>query len=327
VLGWRAPNFIYKAKDCDLKVLLRNHRLSDDISFRFSNRDWSGWPLTAEKYAVWLSSTSGQCINIFMDYETFGEHQWPETGVHEFLRWLPGEVLRHEHLEFSTPSELLKHEPVEEIDVHDFDTISWADVERSTNAWLGNDMQRTAYNAVKRLEPLVKKTNKALLRIWRLLQTSDHIYGMYTAPGPSGLVHGYFSQQFPAEAFWAFMKVMSNFYEKVAESLNRWDRVSAYLLRVVPPDRAFHFHEDGVYVNLSAHSLEELRDVIQLVPDKSILFHVACKHFDKWVRFTIGDDELANRISAVEGKTAADLRQRLYQVTKERISELQRGVT
>ena len=157
ILGWRSPNYVYKAKGSDIKVLLRHYRLSDDISFRFSSRDWNGWPLTADKYAAWLSATPGQCINIFMDYETFGEHHWPETGIHDFLRWLPQEVLNQPHLQFSTPSELLRHDPVDEIDVHDFDTVSWADIERSTNAWLGNNMQRTCYNAIKRLEPHVKK--------------------------------------------------------------------------------------------------------------------------------------------------------------------------
>jgi alpha-amylase len=328
VLGWRSPNYVYKAKDCDLHVLLRNYKLSDDVSFRFSNRLWNGWPLSADKYAGWLSSTPGQCINIFMDYETLGEHQWPETGIHEFLRWLPGEVLKHKHLRFSLPSELLSHEPVGEIDIHDFDTVSWADVSRSTSAWLSNDMQRTSHNAVKSLESFVKKTkDESLLRVWRLLQTSDHIYYMYSTEGASGLVHGYFSQQYPVEVFWSFMKLVSNLHEKVSESLSGTDGVSARLLRTVPPNRAFHFHEDGVYINLSAHNLEELRDVLPLASDNSILFHVACKHLERWVRYTIGDSVLADRISAIEGENAVDLRPRLRNSIKQRISELRKEET
>ena len=327
VLEWRSPNNVYKAKDCDLNILLRNYQLSDDVSFRFSNRSWSGWPLTADKYATWLSNTPGDCINLFMDYETFGEHQWPETGIHDFLRWLPGEVLKYEHLHFSMPSELLKHRPAGEIDVNDFSTLSWADANRSTDAWLGNDMQRTAYEAVKNVGPFVKKTKSgALLKTWGLLQASDHIYYMYTTVGPSGIVHGYFSQQFPTEAFWAFMKVMSSFHEKVAENLSGRDQAAAHLLRIVPPDRAFHFYEDGIYVNLSAHSLEELRDVLPFASDRSLLFHVACKHFEKWVRFAIGDDELADEISMIEGKNVADLKQRLHNVIEQRILKLRRGV-
>ena len=323
ILEWRSPNYVYKAKDSDVRVLMRNYRLSDDVAFRFSNRDWKAWPLTADKYAAWLSATQGQCVNLFMDYETVGEHQWPETGIREFFRWLPQEVLKHDHMRFSTPSELLLHEPVGEIDVHDFSTISWADVKRSTDAWLGNDMQRTAYNGVKNLEPYVKKTgNKDLIETWRLLQTSDHIYYMYTEPGSSGLVHGYFSQQFPTEAFWTFMRVLSNFYEKVAEKLPGKEGVAARLLRVLPPDKAFHFHEDGIYMNLSAHSLEELKNAILLASDKSLLFHVACKHFEKWAGFTLGDAELADRIAKVEGVSAQDLKQRLYAIINERLSEL-----
>ncbi|MEW6222209.1 MAG: glycoside hydrolase family 57 protein [Candidatus Hadarchaeota archaeon] len=323
ILEWRSPNYVYRANGSDIRVLMRNYRLADDVAFRFSNRDWPGWPLTADKYASWLSATPGQCINLFMDYETFGEHQWPETGIREFLRWLPGEVLKYENLQFSTPSELLRHGPMGEVDVHDFSTISWADVKRSTDAWLGNDMQRTAYGAVKNLEPHVKKTgDKNLLEVWRMLQASDHIYYMYTEPGAPGMVHGYFSQQFPADAFWSFMRIISNFWEKVAENLPDKDGVSARLLRVLPPDKAFHFHEDGDYIQLSAHSLEELRNSVLLASDKSVLFHLACKHFEKWVRFTVGDGELADTISKVEGKSAGDVKQKLHIIIGERIHEV-----
>jgi alpha-amylase len=327
MLKWRSPNFLYRARDSDLRVLLRNYRLSDDVSFRFSNRSWVNWPLTADMYAEWLSMTPGQCINIFMDYETFGEHQWPETGIHDFLRWLPGEILRHEHLQFKTPSELVKHKPVGEFAVEDFRTISWADTDRSTEAWLGNDMQRTAYTAVKGYESLVKKTNiAALLKIWRLLQISDHIYYMYTTTGSSGIVHGYFSQQFPTEAFWSFLRVVSNFHEKVSENLDGEDRVSARLLRYVPPDRAFHFHENGIYLNISAHSLEELRDALPLITDKSILFHSACKHFEKWIRFTIGDRKLADSISEIDAEDVLTLRQRLNRTIAERTNNLRKAI-
>lgn len=325
ILGWRSPNYVYKAKGSDIKVLLRNYRLSDDISFRFSSRDWSGWPLTADKYAAWLSVTPGQCINIFMDYETFGEHQWPETGIHDFLRWLPQEVLNYSHLKFSLPSELLQHDPVGEIDVHDFDTVSWADIERDTSAWLGNDMQRTCYNAIKKLEPHVKRTgNEKILKLWRSLQTSDHIYYMYTGGGGPRIVHGYFSQQPPVEAFWAFMRVLSNFYEKVAERLSGAEKAKAYLTRVVSPDKAFHFHEDGNYIGLSAHSLDELLGVLKLIPESSIHFHAARNHFEKWIRYTIGDNELADAISKIDAQTP-DLKQKIYDTITLRIEKRTEG--
>ena len=323
VLSARSPNYIYRAAGAKLKVFLRNYRLSDDIAFRFSARDWEGWPLTADKYAAWLAATSGQCINIFIDYETFGEHQWPETGIYEFLRWLPEEVLKHENLRFVNPSELLSHDAVDEINVHDFNTISWADVERSTNAWLGNDMQRTCYKAIKDLEPYIRKTgNEGILKLWRLLQISDHLYYMYTGAGGPGIVHGYFSQQPPVRAFWTFMRILSDFYEKVVENLSGREEISARLLRVLPPEKAFHFHEDGVYINLSAHSLGELRETLKLASDKSILFHAARKHFEKWIRSTIDDPKLADEIAKAEGRSSAELRQKLYDCVNKRILEL-----
>ena len=326
VLGWRSPNYVYRAKGSDIKVLLRNYRLSDDIAFRFSARDWVGWPLTAGRYAAWLSATPGQCINIFIDYETLGEHQWPETGIHDFLDWLPREVLKHPHLEFSTPSELLRLDPVGEIDVQDFETLSWADIERSTHAWLGNDMQRTCYEAMRKLEPHVKKTgDEKILELWRFLQVSDHFHYMYTAGGAPGLVHGYFSQQPPREVFWAFMKILSDFYERVAERLGGAEGTSVHMLRVVPPERAFHFHENGGYINLSAHSLDEFRDTLRLASDKSVLFHTACKHFERWVRWAIGDEKLADEIARAEGGSASDLRQNIYRIVERRLRELRWG--
>jgi len=329
ILGWRSPNYVYKAHNASINVLLRNYRLSDDLAFRFSARDWEAWPITADKYAAWLSATPGQCVNIFIDYETFGEHQWPETGIMDFLRWLPTGVLRRENLCFRTPSELVAHHiPVGEISVHDFNTVSWADEDRGTSAWLGNDMQRTCYNALRSMEFYVKKTGvKEVLRIWRLLQISDHLYYMYTRPGASGLVHGYFSSQPPVKAFWAMMRILSDFYDKVLRYLKEPERSSARLLRVMPPDKAFHFYENGRYINLSAHSLFEFKETLLLASDRSILFHVACKHFEKWIRDCLGDVELAEELSKVEGESVSELRQNLYNCVNRRLLKLKFEVT
>ncbi len=216
VLGWRSPNYVYKAAGSNMKVLLRNYMLSDDIAFRFSEPNWKEYPLTAEKYANWLSTTPGDCINLFIDYETFGEHQWPETGIYDFLSWLPGEVLKHENLQFVTPSELIDRDPVGEVDVNEFNSVSWADISRSVNAWLGNSMQQSCYRSIKDLEPHVKKTqNRKLLEIWRLLQISDHLYYLYTTPDASGIVHGYFSQQPAVEAHQTFDRILSDFWKRV----------------------------------------------------------------------------------------------------------------
>lgn len=324
ILFWRSPNYVYKAKGLKIALLLRNSRLSDDIAFRFSARDWIEWPLTADKYAAWLSSTPGQCINIFIDYETFGEHQWRETGIFEFLKWLPIEILKFENLEFKTPSEIIaSYNPVDEIDVHDFNTISWADSERSTNAWLGNNMQRTCFNALKNIEPYVKKTReKEIIKLWRLLQISDHLYYMYTQLDASGIVHGYFSQQPPVKVFWCFMRILSDFYEKVSEKLKEPEKTFLKFIRVVAPDEAFHFHENEKYINLSAHSLEEFKDAVLLASDYSILFHAACKHFVKWIKNVVGDLELAEKINKIEGNNVYEFKQNLYNCINERLKQL-----
>jgi alpha-amylase len=324
ILIWRSPNYIYKAKGLNIALLLRNSRLSDDIAFRFSARDWIEWPLTADKYAAWLSASPGQCINIFIDYETFGEHQWRETGIFKFLEWLPIEILKHENLEFKTPSEVIaSHNPVDEIYVHDFNTVSWADAERSTNAWLGNEMQRTCFKALRNIEPYVKKIKeKKIIELWRLLQISDHLYYMYAKPDASGIVHGYFSQQPPVKVFWVFMKILSDFYEKASEKLEEPEKTFLKLLKVVSPDEAFHFHENEKYINLSAHSLEEFKNTLLLASDYSILFHAACKHFEKWIKNVIGDVELAEKISKIEGNNTQELKQNIYNCINERLKQL-----
>ena len=187
----RSPNYVYKAKDSDLRVLLRNYRLSDDMGFRFSSTNWNEYPLDATKYARWLAGTQGQVIVIFVDYETFGEHHWPEGGIHEFLRFLPEEVNKWHHLNWRTPSEVIElHEPVGEVDVHEYNTVSWADIERDASAWIGNPMQNICYDVLKELEPLVKGIgDRDLIRLWRYLQVSDHLYYLSIKGGGPGDVH------------------------------------------------------------------------------------------------------------------------------------------
>lgn len=223
MLDGRSPNVLYKAKGSGLPVIFRNYKLSDDIGYRFSARWWEGYPLTAEKWASWASGIKEDCVNIFMDYETFGEHQWEETGIFGFLQKLPGEVLKT-HLNFSTPSELVKkYKPAAEIDVGDFSTISWADMERDTSAWLGNDMQRRCFEEMKLLEPFVKKTrDPEILQIWKHLLTSDHYYYMCTKWLGDGDVHSYFSvHSTPFDAAVNFMAVVMDFKAEVFKKLNK----------------------------------------------------------------------------------------------------------
>ncbi|MEM2794328.1 MAG: glycoside hydrolase family 57 protein, partial [Thermofilaceae archaeon] len=177
LLGWRSPNYVYRAKGVDIKVLFRNYRLSDDVGFRFTSRDWNQYPLTAAKYSSWLASTSGQVICVFMDYETIGEHFPLETGIFEFFEWLPREVIKW-GLSFATPSEVIsRYEPVDYIDV--VDPVSWADLERDISAWVGNPMQVLALAREGALElPAKVSGSPTFLRLWRLLTISDHYYYM-----------------------------------------------------------------------------------------------------------------------------------------------------
>ncbi|MCX6802742.1 MAG: glycoside hydrolase family 57 protein [Candidatus Diapherotrites archaeon] len=209
-LGWRSPNYVYKAKGSDIRVLSRNYKLSDDIAFRFSEHSWSEFPLTADKYASWLSSSQGDCINLFMDYETFGEHQWQETGIFNFLSYLPNEVLKHKHLNFALASDIIKnHMPRDEFDVPGI--VSWADVDRDLSAWLENRMQQQAFSELKNLEPHARKAKGKVLEDWRRLQISDHFYYMCTKWFADGDVHKYFNPyENPYDAFINYMNVIND---------------------------------------------------------------------------------------------------------------------
>ena len=210
ILGWRSPNFVYKPVGADIKLLLKNYRLSDDIAFRFSEKSWSEHPLTVEKYARWINAVhgNGDTVNLFMDYETFGEHQWEDSGIFEFLRHLPGELLKHPDTTFCVPSEVIEqNDAVAELDIPEL--ISWADIERDVSAWLGNDMQRSAIQKIYALENEIKSINDPkLLALWRKLQTSDHFYYMCTKWFNDGDVHKYFNPyESPYEGFIYFMNV------------------------------------------------------------------------------------------------------------------------
>ena len=214
ILGMRSPNFLYRPPKCpDVTLLLKNYRLSDDIAFRFGNRSWKEWPLTAEKFARWVNQVNGNgyVVNLFMDYETLGEHQWADTGIFEFFRHLPREILKHGTNDFKTPGEVIASYPVtEELDVPH--TISWADTERDLSAWLGNAMQSNALHELYRLEAQVKASHDpAIIADWRRLQTSDHFYYMCTKYFSDGDVHKYFNPyESPYDSYINFMNVLDN---------------------------------------------------------------------------------------------------------------------
>jgi len=224
ILQWRSPDFVYKAKDTkNLKILMRNYKLSDDISFRFSEKSWSEWPLTAEKFAHWISAINGngQVVNLFMDYETFGEHQWEDTGIFQFMENLPAEIFKNKDNNFKTIQEAATLYPsVGEIDCPQ--TISWADTERDLSAWLGNQMQREAANKIYKLENAVLATkNKKSIDSWRKLQTSDHFYYMCTKWFSDGDVHKYFNPyESPYDCFISYMNILSDLQLKLANKYN-----------------------------------------------------------------------------------------------------------
>jgi len=221
ILDWRSPNFVYRMADSDTALLLKNYKLSDDIAFRFSNHQWNDFPLTADKFARWVHGVSGNgdTVNLFMDYETFGEHQWSETGIFEFLDHLPDALLRHPHWDFRTPSEVIDSYP-KVAAMHFRRTVSWADMERDLTAWRGNEMQNRALSRIYGLkERVMRRNNPALLALWRKLQTSDHFYYMCTKWFADNDVHAYFSPyESPYEAFINYMNALTDLEDHVLQS-------------------------------------------------------------------------------------------------------------
>ena len=212
VLGWKSPNFVYRPAGCrDIKLLLKNYRLSDDIAFRFSNHDWKEWPLTVEKYQNWLDMDciNGNLINLFMDFETFGEHQWADTGIFSFMNSLIESWLSQYENKFVTVSEALDlMEPAGEISMPS--TVTWADTERDLSAWLSNDMQKSAMQDLYNMRDDILATEDInLISDWRYLTTSDHPYSMCTKYWNDGDVHAYFSAYAsPYESYMYFMNVL-----------------------------------------------------------------------------------------------------------------------
>ena len=219
ILGWKSPDFVYNhPAHPDQKLLLRNFALSDDVAFRFSDNSWKEWPVTAEKYVSWLEGDArdGEIVNLFMDYETFGEHQQASTGIFDFLGYFPQAALDSGVFEFMTPSEAAeKHRSVGDLEVAF--PISWADEERDTSAWLGNELQNEAFSKLYALEEKIADIKDAAIRSdFGKLQESDHFYYMCTKFFSDGAVHKYFNPyDTPYEAFINYMNVLSDFIARV----------------------------------------------------------------------------------------------------------------
>ena len=225
VLGWKSPNYIYSgALAPKLKLLLKNSTLSDDIAFRFSDKSWQDWPLTGDKYLGWIkaSAQNDEIVNLFMDYETFGEHQKAQSGIFDFMRYFPEVVIKDGEFEFVTPEQAArKHKAVASLDVPD--PISWADEERDTSAWLGNELQSDAFNKLYSITEKLSlvKDNEQLWSDFGHLQESDHFYYMCTKFFSDGAVHKYFNPyDTPYEAFINYMNVLSDFILRVDDAIS-----------------------------------------------------------------------------------------------------------
>lgn len=217
-LGWKSSNYVYNPPSDNISIILRNYKLSDDIGFRFSSKDWKEWPLTAQKYADWVAKSQGDTVNIFMDYETFGEHQWKETGIFEFLKQLPKELIKR-GVGFNKISETAALKPKGVLDIRDI--ISWADVDRDLSAWLGNKMQDAAFKKLSSMREAVLNTNNDdLIRKWRILQTSDNFYYMCTKWFADGDIHKYFNAyNSPYVAYINYMNILSGLDREVKSFL------------------------------------------------------------------------------------------------------------
>lgn len=241
IMGWQSPNFVYSCEtQPKLRLLLRNYGLSDDIAFRFSNQGWDMWPLTAEKYLAWVkdSAKDDDIVNLFMDYETFGEHQSAASGIFDFMKALPETVLADGTFSFVTPTEAAKKfKPVADLDVPD--AISWADEERDVTAWLGNELQQEAFNKVYAMtEKLSIVGDPELWEDFGHLQESDHFYYMCTKFFSDGEVHKYFNPyDTPYEAFINYMNVISDFQIRLDEKRAALDVKETAVQEVAAPVR------------------------------------------------------------------------------------------
>jgi alpha-amylase len=221
ILRWRSPNYLYRPVGTHaIGLLLKNYRLSDDLAFRFSNKAWTHWPLHADTYTQWIDESikDSPIVNLFMDYETFGEHQWADTGIFEFFEQFVATWLARPDHYFATVSEAVDaNRPIDEVSMPH--TVTWADAERDLTAWLGNSMQQEAFRHLYALQDDILRSNDAtLIADWRKLQTSDHVYYMCTKWFTDGDVHAYFSPyESPYDAFLYFMNAIRDLRYRVME--------------------------------------------------------------------------------------------------------------
>jgi len=299
------PNYVYRPPESGISLLLRNYKLTDDIGFRFSTHNWEEYPLTADKYASWLATTPGQCINIFCDYETFGEHQWADTGIFEFLRHLPEETSKHDNLRFATPSQIAREiAPREVLSIKDY--ISWADIERDTSCWLGNALQQACFISQKRLEaPARESGDDELLRIWRTLGISDHLYYLFTHGGGPGEVHSYFSPYgIPYDASVTYFSVLCDLHYRLKKKIHLADAPFRFATGV---DR---------FTGEAAWSLAGMKEHLKTVSLESLRYHSNRGDLAIWADTSLGDIALAEKLSRCKKLKGERLRESLIKAVQ-----------
>ncbi|MEM1610362.1 MAG: glycoside hydrolase family 57 protein [Sulfolobales archaeon] len=288
IQGFSGYNYVYENPLCGVRLLLRNYRLSDDIGFRFSLRTWDQYPLTADKYASWLEASPGDVVFIAVDYETLGEHHWPETGIYEFLEWLPREVSRRPRLRFSTVTEAATMNKARGIyDVPPWNTISWAD-ERDLSAWIGNEVQRIALETLKNLYSYARALGGDVLRLWRLFSMSDHFYYQATKAGPAGEVHSYFNPYgSPYRAQITYLRALDILAKYIAERAR--SDICEFLKRFRALDKyCFYFrNQRGLYIGVKACSYGELLNALRTLPRDIIEYHIARRDIETWLRYVL----------------------------------------
>ncbi|BCS93881.1 glycoside hydrolase family 57 protein [Metallosphaera javensis (ex Sakai et al. 2022)] len=263
VLKGKSPNFVYRRKGGKISILPRNFTLSDDIAFRFSNPNWDQYPLTAEKYSSWIKASPGQVVTVFVDYETFGEHHWKESGILEFLRWLPRELNR-EGVEMTLPREV-ESSPYYDLEVTG--TSSWADIRKDHTSWLGNIMQWAYDEAVRRSEMTSKELGGDFLKAWRYFTTSDNYYYLFTEGGGPGEVHSYFNAyNSPIDAFLNEFYAINSFLHDELEKLGI-------------KNEPFFFYKDGKRVGV-AWDENQFREIVKR--DESLKDHL--KYLKEWLQ-------------------------------------------